>query len=206
MTKIFLTTPAFLGQVHIQYALSLAETAVLLNSHKILLELHLSHSTSELVQARNQLIQDFLNSDSSHLLMIDSDLGWPPEAILKLIQKDLDIIGGCYPSRNDKIFRFRPILQENGSLVFNNSFLEMEAIPAGFLLIKRQVIEKAIAEQPLFRTGIMNGQFWGEDYYFCKALRKSGFKILADPTLQFNHDGCTGKLQDVLIYKQPEKT
>lgn len=206
MTKIFLATPVFLGQVHIQFALSLAETAVLLNHHKIPLELHLIYSTTELVESRNQIIQDFLNSDSTHLLMIDADLGWPPEAVLNLIKKDVDIIGGCYPSRNDRLFRYRPLMNKDKSLVVNNSCLEMETIPAGFMLIKRQVIEKAMSEQPLFRTGIMGGQFWGEDYCFCKALRKSGFTILVDPAIFFNHDGFTGKLADALIYKNPEKS
>lgn len=202
MTSIFISTPAFSGEVHVQFALSLAETVVLLKREQIAFQMHLINTSTKLVEARNGIIRDFLQSGYTHLLMIDADLGWPPEAVLSFLEKDVDVIGGCYPSRNDKLFRYRPLTKEDGSIVINGSCLEMEAIPAGFLLLKRSVIEKTMGEEPLFRTGVKDDQFWGEDYYFCKTLRKSGFSILVDPSIPFNHDGFTGKLEDVLTFKR----
>lgn len=219
MTKIYLATPAFLGKVNIPYANSLAETAILLHDSMIPFQIHVVHAKSLIVLTRNEILQAFLKSDCTHLFCIDSDLGWPAKVVIQFLNRDVDFIGGCYPSRNDKLFRFRPSYQNDGSLVVNKSCLEMEAIPAGFMLIKRHVIEKMIADTPelayvskeknkpsghcLFNTAVINGEFWGEDYYFCQIARKSGFKILVDPTIEFNHDGFVGKLNDVLISHSP---
>lgn len=214
MTKIFLATPAFLGKVNIQYAISLTNTSLLLHERQIPLQTHISFARSLIILSRNEILQAFLNSDCTHILCIDSDLGWPPEAVLNLLNKNRDFIGGTYPSRNDGLFRFRPLTLSDGSIVHEDGLLEMAAMPAGFMLIKRHVIEKMIADTPqyayqiknkskppghcLFNTGVIDGEFWGEDYFFCRLARQSGFRLWLDPTINFNHDGIVGKLIDKL--------
>lgn len=218
MIKIFLCTPAFEGKVLIQYALALSDTVLLLASKGIPVMIKLVASGSLLPAERNRLTEAFLQTDCTHMLCIDSDLGWNPQAVLDLIEKDMEFVGGCYPARQGKMFIFRPENKEDGSLVVDEEkrIIKMKYIPAGFMLIKRHVIEKMRADNPdlyfcpkhpeagsssgyaLFHLELRGGEFWGEDYHFCRIARLSGFDIWADPTIQFDHAGVKGALIETL--------
>ncbi len=96
----------------------------------------------------------------------------------------------------------------------------MEYIPAGFMLLKRCVLEKMIDHFPelyyipkdeslkhtaghyLFATELWNGEFWGEDYVFCRRAREAGFKIWIDPTIVLNHAGQSGAFVEILSTDQ----
>lgn len=217
MTKVFIATPAFDGRVHVQFAVALAETYMLLASKGIESIMRIHSSGSLLVAERNRLLKSFLETDCTHMLCIDSDLGWPPQAVLAMLDHDLDFVGGCYPARGENIFLFRPVYKEDKSLVISEKkLIKMEYIPAGFLLIKRHVIEKMIADRPdlyfkpkdplqakedghyLFGIELMDGEFWGEDFVFCRRARESGFDIWADPLVEFDHAGTRGMLANCL--------
>lgn len=217
MTKIFIATPAYDGKVHVQYAVSLAETFHLLNSSHIECMMRIHASGSLLCAERNRLLEAFMATDCTHILCIDSDIGWHANDVLALLHRDIDVAAGCYPARQEKLFLFRPEFNENGSVVGcdKKKMLKMTHIPAGFMLIKRQVImdmrehypelyfkPKLIEDAPsgyaLFETGIVDGEFWGEDYIFCSRLAECGFEIWVDPTLRFDHAGNVGALIEAL--------
>lgn len=222
--KLFIATPAFDGKVHVPFALSLAETTVLLAKNHIQVEYRVVTSGSLLCAERNRLVESFLESDCTHMLCIDSDLGWPAQAVLALLARDEDFVAGVYPSRVDRSFTFRAALQENGSVATNNEkhLLKMEYIPAGFMLVKRCVFERIQEKFPdlkfvpkakempqghaYFNTVIRDGEFWGEDYQFCYLARESGTEIWVDPAIQFDHGGVIGSMTQVLTDKPPEQT
>lgn len=224
MTKIFIATPAFDGKVHVQYAVALSETVAYLNSIGIGCQLNINSSGSLLCAERNRLNKAFLASDCTYMLCIDSDLGWPAIAVKALIDHDMDFIGGCYPARGENVFLFRPLRNEDGSIVRHETklLLKMRNIPAGFMLMKRCVIEKmteyfshryfepkdASLKQEcgtsLFSTELIEGEFWGEDYVFCTRARAVGFDIWVDPLIQFDHAGQRGMLAEILSDKKEE--
>lgn len=220
--KVFLATPAYDGKVHVQYAIALAETNSLLATRGIPLQVQIHCSGSLITAERNRLTEKFIESDATHILCVDSDLGWPSMAVLAMIEHDVDFVCGIYPTRKDHMFLFRPIYNEDKSLVKNEKgLLKMEYVPAGFMLIKRQVIEKMrefhadlkftpkeINEQmfagyALFNTEVWQGEFWGEDYYFCRKAREAGFDIWVDPLVEFDHAGSRGMLLSVLSNARP---
>jgi hypothetical protein len=216
MTKIFIGTPAYSGTVHVQYALSLADTMMHLSINKIPVEVKIHCAGSLLVAERNRLITAFLKTECTHMLCIDSDLGWPPDSVKNMLDKDCDFICGIYPTRRENTFIFRPETLSNGAVVVDEAkqLLKMLYIPAGFMLIKRCVIEGMIKKFPelyykpkdpqslegycLFNTEVWQGEFWGEDYYFCRKARESGFDIWADPSIEFDHAGVRGCVSSVL--------
>jgi len=222
MAKIFVATPAFTGQTHVIYAISLAETctALYLHGHEAILRIHSSGSL--LVMERNSLNEAFLKSDCTHMLCIDSDLGWRHEAVLEMLHHDRDFVAGCYPIRKqpDK-FHFQSCENEDGSLITDGNLIKMLYIPAGFMLIKRHVIEKMTEhfkelhydpidpdkngmQCALFNTELLDGHLWGEDYVFCRRAREAGFEIWVDPRFGFNHAGTIGRLADYLTQKKEE--
>jgi hypothetical protein len=158
------------------------------------------------------------------MFCVDSDLGWPAQAVLAMLSKKVPFIAGVYPARLEKSFLFRPSLNSDGSVVVDQEkgLLKMEYIPAGFMLLERKVLETMIEKNPhtkfvpkdpanttgsghaLFNTEVYEGEFWGEDFVFCRLARAAGFDIWVDPVIQFDHAGNIGMLAEVLTDKKPE--
>jgi len=223
MIKLFISTPAYSGKVNASYSIALAETVAHLAAKGISCQMFIPTSGSLLCAERNRILKKFLESDCTHILCIDGDLAWPSVAVEAMLKHNVDMVGGCYPARLDNTFLFRPCKEANGSLSTNGiSLMKMEYIPAGFLLMRRCVIEKMqevhkdryfkSKQGPpeegyaLFNTEIYEGEFWGEDYVFCRLVREAGFDIWVDPMIQFNHEGRIGMLAQCLTNNPPEKT
>ena len=215
--NIFLATPAYDGRVHVQYAISLADTNLLLQSNGVPVQVRINTTGSLLVAERNRLTQAFWESDCTHMLCIDSDLGWPADAVKALIDHDEEFVAGVYPSRKEESFLFRPFANEDNSLIVSpKKLIKMQYIPAGFMLIKRSAIEKMRNHFPelyfepkhpesnaskgycFFDTEVFEGEFWGEDYVFCRRARQAGVDIWVDPMIEFDHAGMRGMLANVL--------
>lgn len=222
MKKIFIGTPAYDGKVHVQYAMSLLDTDQLLRMQGFEVLVRMPVGGSLLVADRNRLIQMFWESGADYLLCVDSDLGWDPRAVLRLIESKKDFSGGVYPTRNGKGFTFRPCLEPDERIVMcpETKLLKMEYIPAGFMLIKREVIGRLRDKYPelyyspkdprsdgesafcFFDTEVWQGEFWGEDYVFCRRVREIGVDIWVDPFIEFNHAGVCGALIETLTDKK----
>lgn len=221
--KVMIATPAYSGKVDIPYAVSLAETTVALRLHGIEVVPALKPSGSLLVAERNRLVQEFWDSDCTHMLCVDGDLGWPSQAVLAMLEAKKEFVAGVYPARGvEKTFLFRPVYQENGSIETDQHLLKMQYIPAGFMLIARPAIAKMREAHPdlryepkdprnnpeagycFFNTEVWEGEFWGEDFVFCRKAREAGVDIWVDPLIQFNHAGTVGMLLDVLTTNREE--
>jgi hypothetical protein len=214
--KIMIGTPAQGGVVNIQYALSLCKTINLLEKSGIEVSPLVVPSGSLLVAERNRILEAFWMSDCTHLLCIDADLGWPAEAIPAMLEQNKDFIVGVYPARKlDNKFIFRPALSEKDTLIMENHLVKADYVPSGFMLISRNCISKMRDKFPelyyspkdprsvleestycLFNTEVYNGEFWGEDYVFCRRAKEAGNEIWIDPLVQFDHAGTIGRLAD----------
>jgi hypothetical protein len=215
---IMIATPAYSGQVDIPYALSFAHTMHILQMHGVQVTPLITASGSLLVAERNRILEAFWQSECTHILMIDGDLGWPPQAVLAMLDSKKDFIAGVYPARGDQnTFLFRPVLNDNGSIFTENHLLKMNYIPAGFMMLTRQAIGKMRDKFPelyfepknkevsnpnpgycLFNTEVYEGEFWGEDFVFCRRAREAGLEIWVDPLIQFDHAGTIGMLIQAL--------
>jgi hypothetical protein len=218
MKNVMIATPAYDGKVNIQYALSFANTLHTLQLHGIQVTPMITGSGSLLVAERNRIVQSFWESECTHLLCIDSDLGWPPQAVLAMLDADKEFIAGVYPARGDtNTFLFRPVLNPDSTIVNEKHLLKMEYIPAGFMLLSRSLIDKMQKKFPelyyepknkqvrnpesaycFFDTEVWEGEFWGEDYVFCRRARQAGADIWVDPLIQFDHAGTVGMLIETL--------
>jgi hypothetical protein len=150
----------------------------------------------------------FFEPKSTHLMFIDADIGFEPEEIFKLILADKDVVGGLYPKKAlpiSYVVNKVPDAEKEGNMV------EVLNLGTGFMLIKREVLEKMIEANPqlhyidnigldpkyapfkyaLFDTEIdpSTTEYLSEDYLFCKRWREMGGKIWADLTITLNHCG-----------------
>jgi GT2 family glycosyltransferase len=166
----------------------------------------------------------FWESESDYMLCLDNDIAFEPDFVMDMLDSDKEFIGGVYPSRDGKGFTFRPYQHEDGRIILDETgkYLKMEYIPAGCMLIKRSVIKKMREKFPelyfcpkdprtqeskgycFFDTQVWNGEFWGEDYVFCRRVREAGVDIWVNPMIYFNHAGIHGALIEALT-TDPEK-
>lgn len=222
MSKIFIATPAFNNQVTVPYALSLAETSFALKANGHEIAPMIVPSGSLLVSERNRLLQAFWDSGFDYILCIDADLGWPAQAVLAMLAQGKEFICGVYPARSntENSFIFKPVHNEDGSIYRENHLLKMQCVPAGFMLIHRSAIEKMRNKFPelyyspkderddsesayaLFNTELIDGEFWGEDYVFCRRATEAGVDIWCDPMIEFDHAGKRGMLMSILSAKE----
>ena len=188
MTKVFIATPAFDGKVTVPYACSLCDTRLYLAANAIETIVRVHTSGSLLVRERNDLVKSFLETDATHMMCIDSDIGWNPMSIKKLIDYNEDFVAALYPARGEKCFLFRGVYEENKRMaVSEKKLLQMEYIPAGFMLLKRCVLEKMIEHFPeLYYEPIDENLKHAKGHYlYLEHVRKCGTANFGAKTTSF---------------------
>jgi GT2 family glycosyltransferase len=131
----------------------------------------------------------------SHLWLLDNDMYFPDDVLLKLVAQDRDIIGAAYNMRKLPLTTTVKFADEHGTLIAKDA-KDIPVVPFtchsvgfGCTLINMQVFEKI--EQPWFycahnAAGEMET---GDDVWFCRQAAKAGYDIWADPTLGVKHIG-----------------
>ena len=76
--RLFIGTPMYGGQCAGLYTKSTNDLSMLCSSHKIPMKYYFLFNESLVQRARNYIVDEFLRSDCTHLLFIDSDIGFDP--------------------------------------------------------------------------------------------------------------------------------
>ena len=188
--RLFIATPAYSANYCAEYVESLVNTIKDCNSHDIKTVYKQVNGVHWIDIARDILAHIFLHADCTHMLQIDADLGWSPDAPRRMMASDKPIIGGVYPLKTDLIHHIK--VSEQG-------------LPGGFLMVKRDVIEKMseglpkykcaslqygeLHVAPLFTREMRADGYTGEDFMFCKRAKLAGFDFAVEPDIDFSHVG-----------------
>jgi len=225
-TILFVATPCYGGLVNERYAQSLVQ----LVSQGMQLGIKIGYFTrsneSLITRARNDLVATFLTTPATHLMFIDADINFNASDVFKMITANKDIITGAYPTKTinwENMSREGKTeieeLQKN-SIRYASGLKDSKRTPdglyevqdgaTGFMLIKREVIERMIKHYPetrympevfddpsqdgvekyaLFDTMIENGRYLSEDYTFCRRWQNMGGRIYVDPSIVLDHVG-----------------
>jgi hypothetical protein len=205
--NLFIAIPAYDGKLNIKTAFALAQLMPRALSLGVSVFLSDMSNCSIITMARNSLVNDFLKTDATDMLFIDSDVIVTPDDVLRLLAQHTgrDVTTGIYPRRaKDKRFFLEVEYDENGNLVFDGSLMQVRRIGTGFMMISRQIIEKMIAAHPewqyenkegngtvaaVFDFAVKNGKFTGEDYLFCDRVYEAGGKVWVDVDISLPHIG-----------------
>lgn len=167
--KLFLATPMYGGMCSGMYARSVADLAAMCASHGIMMQMYFLFNESLITRARAYCTDEFVRSDCTHLLFIDSDIGFDPRDVFALLalqsdESEYDVIGGPYPKKCicwEKIKKAvdKGFADENpnyldryvGDYVFNpkggtqsipiGQPVEVLEIGTGFMMIRRKTLE-----------------------------------------------------------------
>lgn len=149
--------------------------------------------TSILPFSRHLLVARALETKVDWLFTVDSDMRFPPDALIRLLRHDRDIVGINAMSRRPP---YRCTAQkENGDELITNEYSsgieKVGRMGLGLLLIRTEVFRKL--EPPWFEFRYLpeKGVFRGEDYCFFDKAVQAGYEFYVDHDLsrQVTHLG-----------------
>lgn len=184
-------------------------------------------------RARNAAVAMFLSDPkATHLLFIDADIEFSPDDVMKLVFANKPVVGAGYAQKYIAEDRLREVCQANPEIqrpieicTKNSvhlsadqkiaSIMEAEYVTTGFLLIRKEVVEKMVAKYPernykndidgymhadptkfydLFPVSIHpeTKRFESEDYGFSRLWKDMGGKIYAITDIVLKHHGWYG--------------
>jgi len=168
--KLFIATPMYGGMNHGLYMKSCLDLQTVMIRYGIEVKFSFLFNESLITRARNYLVDEFLRTDFTHMMFIDSDIHFDPNDVVALMALDKDVIGGPYPKKSINWANIAETARKNpdlnpkelenlvGEYVFNvvkgtqqfqvSEPLEVMEIGTGHMLIKRQVFEKMEKEYP----------------------------------------------------------
>ena len=101
--KIFVATPMYGGTCTGQFAKGTSDLAKLSTEYGMTVDFFYLFNESLITRARNYLVDEFLRSDFTHLMFIDSDIGFNPNDVIALSvianEPGKDIVCAPYPKK-----------------------------------------------------------------------------------------------------------
>ena len=157
-----------------------------------------------IADCRAVIVAQFLASDATDLVFVDSDVAWEAGTLLKLVDAPVDFVAAIYPQRKDPI-NYCVSWLDKTDLVAEDGLLEVQGVPAGCMRLSRSMLEKMVAHYPdtqfhcdaapndtayaLFDPYRIGKLKFGEDYAFCRRWRDIGGKVWIDPEIRMGHVG-----------------
>lgn len=197
------------GSVTPAYCQSLATATAFLAAHGIPHAV-MMFEDSLVDRGRDRAAATLLESDCSHLLFIDADIEFTPEAIVRLLAHGKDFAVGAYRKKNERnefAVSFLPDADQQLEQCEETGCVKIARAGTGFMLIARPVFEQLREAMPqihytdhsalggpramcaYFEHVIMDGRRWSEDYTFCERWRAIGGDIWLDPFVELSHWG-----------------
>lgn len=209
--SLFLAMPAYRNIDVFTCQALLKLTAEQLTKAEFGLKIKMHIGECPIGRARNDLTHEFLQSDCTHILFVDSDIIFSYEQVKKILENDEDIIGGFYVKKQDG--PVAPVCNTlNGvDKPRHDGLVRVKYMGTGFLRISRKVFEVMIQERPELayiddRDGkTVKHDFWrmgvaldcvtgmkrwlSEDWQFCQFAIECGFNVWADASILLQHSG-----------------
>jgi hypothetical protein len=215
--KIMLGLPAYDFKVSIKMAIAMAQFAVEAPKHGVDIQICNISGCSVVSRVRNLIVKDFMSSDCTDLMFIDSDINFNHTDIFRLMAWNTDpkkgIVGGVPAARKKGSVYISTLEQDEDGGIYMNAYglVKAKRIATAFMLIRRDVLTTLIDNHPEWKyhdDRVENGHpdkfcysifdfkstpegYVGEDYTFCDRAREHGFEVWIDPTIKLGHMGIT---------------
>ena len=168
--SIFVATPMYGGACAGLFAKSIADLAALCTQYGVSLQMYFLFNESLVTRARNYCCDEFMRSEATHMMFIDSDIGFNPQDVIALLaladnDSEYDVIGGPYPKKCISWEKIKHAVDKGvadkdpgvlekfvGDYVFNpkngqaniplNEPVEVLEIGTGFMMIRKNTLKK----------------------------------------------------------------
>lgn len=170
--------------------------------------------TDGLPTARNRVAAQFLASDLEWLWWSDTDQGFAPDALDRLLasadpverpimgalafaqtEVEIDGMGGYHTKATPTLYRWVERVDGQSGFTPMYDYPRDQVVRVGgtgsaMIVIHRSVFEAIAVDGPVWYTRMMNpttGQLVGEDLSFCARAAAKGFPIHVDTSVKTNH-------------------
>ena len=168
--KLFLAAPMYGGACMGIFAKSVADLTAMFAANGLELRSYFLFNESLITRARNYCVDEFLRSDCSHMMFIDSDIGFDPRDIVAMMalqsdESDYDVLAGPYPKKTISWEKIKLAVDKGvadddpnvlekfvGDYVFNpksgngtiriDEPVEVSEVGTGFMMTRRSTFEK----------------------------------------------------------------
>lgn len=150
----------------------------------------------EVQQMRNKCCRFAIENKYDYVFMLDSDMLYPRDSIIKLMKHKVDFVVGSatqriYPFLPTQYKKFIEGFKDKSNRIFitkeNKKLIRIGGSGVVGALIKVSCLKKL--KVPYFKVEYIDDiNVIGSDIYFCKQLVKSGIKLFLDPTINYNHE------------------
>jgi len=164
---IFLATPCYGGQAHMIYTQSLLALRPACAARGVGLALDLGGGEALIGRARAGMLVRFLASPATHLLFVDADIGFAPEAVFRLLASGRDVIGGVYPRKGLDLAGLREAVADGDPNPMGRAvrpefeplgapgvdgLVPAAAVGTGFLMVSREAAQRLTEGYPQLRA------------------------------------------------------
>lgn len=164
--------------------------------------------SSLLPAARQKAIEAAIESDCSHLLMLDDDMVFDNAAFDHLITSSHlgGLIAANYTSKGYGARPLTPLAQDKDgkpvSSIGKSGTERIREVGLGFALLDVSVMKNI--PKPWFEVPYVDGQFLGEDYYFCRLLEHHDIPVYIDHDAT-RHVGHIGDMVFSEVYAEQQR-
>ena len=161
-------------------------------------------------RGRDRAAAHFRASACTHLLFIDGDIEFPPEAVARLLRAKKPLVAASYAMKDESgrfAFCLDPAQAKGAQVDADSGVVEVAGVGTGFMLIERQVFDAieaaglapawshedgqggSMAMRGFFEEVIEDGARVSEDYTFCRRYRRAGGRVWLCPEIKLRHWG-----------------
>ncbi len=231
-SHVFIATPCYGGLAAQGYRQSVIALMTQAAPNGVDLSLGLLGHDALITRCRTTLLARFLHeTTASHILFIDADIVFEPSQVLRMVRADKDIVAGMYPLKvlhwdhraqarmthgeaaETAAMLYVGQLCDGAELEQDGAFATGRYAGTGFMMIKRQTVERMVAAYPSTRYKAIHayplppngapdqyalfdcmidsetGDYLSEDFTFCRLWRALGGKIWLDREGALTHCG-----------------
>ena len=168
--KLFLAVPMYGGSCMGMFTKSVADLTAMFAANGLELRSYFLFNESLITRARNYCVDEFMRSDCTHMMFIDSDIGFDPRDIVAMMalqsdDSEYDVLAGPYPKKTISWEKIKLAVDKGiadddanvlekyvGDYVFNpkagngtiriDEPVEVSEVGTGFMMTRRSAFEK----------------------------------------------------------------
>lgn len=213
--KFIFCIPTHDGTININTMLSINKCIDILNKYNYKYEI-IHEIGSHINRIRNRLVYKFLQNQGDYLFFIDNDVYGFENGFENMIKSKKLIIGIPYPKKGfnntlllNNILNKRNLFENSTEFNINllptekakNNIIKVNHIATGCLLINKIIFDKLQKYVDIylednnklicdfFNSGVVNGKYLTEDYFFCNLCNEHKIDIYAFIDCELIHCG-----------------
>jgi hypothetical protein len=148
-------------------------------------------------QVRNLIAHWTIQNNFDYLFCVDSDIAFPPDTLIRLMNHQKDIVSGVYiqriPGRHTiEIMRKNDrggVTHVNWDDIKGQGLVPIDGCGFGCVLIDANVLRAIPYPHFLYHSAIDHANTLSEDVHFCNLAREHGFSLWCDTDIRCEHIG-----------------